>query len=105
MTNRGKLLIGAVVTLAVAELYHGPFGAAAELENRIERNARAELDRNEMFQVQARLAEKPLTRTLILSGPADDFQRGALVEVMGELPGVDQVEWDPASLPADGARP
>jgi hypothetical protein len=105
MTTRSKLLIGAIATLAIAELYHGPFGAAAELESRIERRARTELDRNEMFQVQARLGEKPLTRTLILSGPADGFQRGALVEVMGELPGVDSVEWDPSSLPADGARP
>jgi hypothetical protein len=105
MTTRGKLLIGAVATLAVAELYHGPLGAAHELETRIERSARAELDRNEMVQVQARLAERPLSRTLILSGPADDFQRGELVRVMGQLRGVDQVEWDPSSLPAEGARP
>ncbi len=105
MTTRGKLLIGAVATLAVAELYHGPLGAAQELETRIERSARAELDRNEMVQVQARLSERPLSRTLILSGPADDFQRGELVRVMGLLPGVDQVEWDPSSLPAEGARP
>ena len=105
MNTRGKLLIGAIATLAVAELYHGPLGAAEQLENRIERAARAELDRNEMVQVQARLAEKPLTRTLILSGPADDFQRGALVEVMGELPGVDAVEWDPNSLPIERTRP
>ena len=105
MSTRGKLLIGAIATLAVAELYHGPLGAAQELETRVERAARAELDRNEMVQVQARLADKPLKRTLILSGPADDFQRGALVEVMGELPGVDRVEWDPASLPVERARP
>lgn len=105
MNKGAKVLFGAVVTLAVAELYHGPFGAAEELETRVERSARAELDRNEMFQVQARLAEKPLSRTLILSGPADDFQRRALVEVLGELPGVDRVRWDPASLPAEGARP
>ena len=105
MTTRGKLLIGAVATLAVAELYHGPLGAAQEMETRIERSARAELDRNEMVQVQARLSERPLSRTLILSGPADDFQRGELVRVMGLLPGVDQVEWDPSSLPAEGARP
>ncbi len=99
MTTRGKLLIGAVATLAVAELYHGPIGAAQQLESRIERSARAELDRNEMFQVSARLEGDPLSRTLILSGPADDFQRSALVEVMGELPGVAGVEWDPASRP------
>jgi hypothetical protein len=69
MSTRGKLLIGAIATLAVAELYHGPLGAAQELETRVERAARAELDRNEMVQVQARLADKPLKRKLILSGP------------------------------------
>ena len=35
--------------------------------------------------------------TIILSGPADDFQRRALVEKLGELPGVNEVRWDPAS--------
>ncbi len=34
---------------------------------------------------------------MILSGPADDFQRRALVERVGELPGVNEVRWDPAS--------
>ena len=104
MTTKGKLLIGAVAALAVAELGRGALGAAQELETRIERAPRAELDRNEMVQVQARLAERPLTRTLILSGPADDFQRSELVRVMGQLPGVDRVEWDPSSLPTTGAR-
>lgn len=101
MTRNALLLTGAVATLAVAELYHGPLGASDRLEQRIERQARAELDRNEMTQVRAELKSRPLSRTLVLSGPADDFQRGELVRVMGELPGVDRVEWDPASLPAE----
>ncbi len=99
MTRGTLILLGAVATLAVAELYHGPLGAADQLEQRIERRARAELGRNEMTQVRAELKSRPLSRTLVLSGPADDFQRGELVRVMGELPGVDRVEWDPASLP------
>lgn len=100
MSRNAKLFAGAVAAVAVAELYHGPLGAAARLEQRIERQARAELDRNEMTQVQARLEERPLSRTLVLSGPANDFQRSELVRVMGALPGVAAVEWDPASLPA-----
>ncbi len=99
------LAVGALATIAAAELYHGPAGAAESLEGRIERQARAELDRNEMFQVQAQLEDRPLSRTLVLSGPADDFQRGELVRVMGRLPGVAAVEWEPASLPAQEARP
>ena len=101
MTRRQTLLIGAAITLAIAELYHGPLGAADELENRIESQARRVLDVNEMTQVQARLADRPLRRTLILSGPADDFQRSELVRVLGTLPGVGGVEWDPASLPVE----
>ena len=104
MTSRSKLLLGLIATLAIVELYHGPLGAADELESRIERNARTELDRNEMTQVRAELAQGPLSRTLILSGPADDFQRSELVRVMGQLPGVDRVTWDPASLPVEEAR-
>ncbi|MFC7536075.1 hypothetical protein ACFQPG_01680 [Sphingomonas sp. GCM10030256] len=104
MTRNQGLLIGAGATLGVAALFHGPLGAAATLESRIERAARVELDRNEMVQIQAQLADRPLSRTLILSGPADDFQRSELVRVMGEIPGVAAVEWDPRSLPQE-SRP
>jgi hypothetical protein len=99
MNRKVTLLLGALAAVAVAEVYHGPFGAAQTLEQRIEREARTELDRNEMFQVQAQLEDRPLSRTLVLSGSADDFQRSELVRVLGELPGVAAVEWDPASAP------
>ena len=101
MKRSHVLLLGAAATIAVAETYHGPLGASDRLEQRVERAARAELDRNEMHQIKAELEDKPLSRTLILSGPADDFQRGELVRVMGEVPGVARVEWDPNSLPVE----
>jgi len=41
-------------------------------------------------------------RTMVLSGPADPFQRSELVRIMGEVPGVAAVRWDPASLPQEG---
>jgi hypothetical protein len=99
MKRSHLVLLGAAATLGVAELYHGPLGASDRLEARVERAARAKLDRNEMGQIKAELRNQPLTRTLILSGPADDFQRGELVRVMNEVPGVARVEWDPNSLP------
>ena len=102
MTRNSKLLIGAAASVGVAALFHWPLGAAATLEADVERAARAELDRNEMTQVQARLKERPLSRTLVLSGPADDFQRSELIRVLGEIPGVAAVEWDPDSLPQEG---
>lgn len=103
MTSRQLLLIGATITLGVAELYHGALGGAAKVERDIERQARRVLDINEMTQVQARLADRPLSRTLILSGPADDFQRSELVRVLGVLPGVAAVKWDPGSLPVESS--
>jgi hypothetical protein len=91
------VLLGALATIAVAELFHGPLGAAAELEGRIERRARNALNYYELSEVSARLDEKPLSRRLILQGPADDFQRRALVELLGQLPGVNEVRWEPGS--------
>lgn len=97
MRRRAKLGLGALLTVLVAELWHGPIGAAEELETQVERSARSLLDFYELPQITARMDEKPLTRRIILSGPADDFQRRALVERVGELPGVNEVRWDPAS--------
>ena len=97
-------LIGVAATLAVTAIYHGPMGKGDALAARIEQAARAELDRQEMFLVHAKLERGPLRRTLILSGPADDFQREELPNVMATVPGVEDVEWDPASLPAEAAR-
>ena len=97
-------MLGVAATLAATAIYHGPMGKGDALAAKIERDARAELDRQEMFQVHARLERGPLRRRLILSGPADDFQRGALPEIMATVPGVDDVAWDPASLPVESAR-
>ena len=97
MNRKAMLALGALATIGVALLWHGPLGAADELETRVEREARAMLDYYELPNVTATLDEGPLTRRIILSGPADDFQRRALVERVGELPGVNEVRWDPRS--------
>jgi hypothetical protein len=47
----------------------------------------------------------PLSRRLILSGPADDFQREELVRRLDHIPGVLDVRWDPASLPQERRAP
>ena len=48
----------------------------------------------------ARLHHGPLTRRLILAGPADEFQRSELVQIMGSLPGVSSARWS-----AEGGGP
>jgi len=97
-------MLGVAATLAVTAIYHGPMGKGDALATKIERDARAELDQQEMFQITARLERAPMRRTLILSGPADDFQREQLPNVMATVPGVEAVRWDPSSLPVEAAR-
>ena len=87
------LAVGAALSIAGAALWHGPGGAADRFTVQVERSARATLDYYEMIRVTARLHRAPLTRRLILSGPADDFQRSELVRIMGALPGVGRARW------------
>ena len=100
--NRGLIFFGGVAaTLAFAGLWHGPLGAGDRLATRAEKIARATLAYYELPAVSARVARHPLSRTMMLSGPADRFQRSELVRIMGQVPGINAVAWDPASLPLE----
>ena len=46
-----------------------------------------------MTQVSGHLHRGPLTRRVLLSGPADDFQRESLVRFMNQIPGVRDTRW------------
>lgn len=96
--KRPAIIIGAAALALVATaLWHGPGGAAARLATAVERQARTTLDDFEMTQVQAHLHRGPLSRRLLLSGPADDFQRSELVRIMSAVPGVGTATWDQSS--------
>ena len=41
----------------------------------------------------AQLHRHPLTRHVLLSGPADDFQRSEMVRYMNQVPGVESSSW------------
>lgn len=100
--RNGVLVVGVAVALACALLWSGPLGGAERLERQIERRIHLTLVYYEMTQVSARLHHAPLTRNILLAGPADDFQRGELVRVMEEIPGVAKASWnskDSAGLP------
>lgn len=101
MSRRAILVAGLVTVTGFTALWHGPLGAGERLAQQVESQARRQLDRDEMFQVQARLQRNPLSRRLVLSGPADDFQRAELVRRLDSLPGVLEVRWDPGSLPQE----
>jgi len=96
---------GAATALIAAVVWHGPLGASDRLAGKIERAARAELERQEMTGVSARLERNPLLRRrLVLSGPADDFQQAELVRIIDAMPGVAGVRWASPPRPSDGVK-
>ena len=104
MNRRSIVLIGVAAVLAETAIWHGPLGAGDRMAARAEIIARRTLDYYELPMIQAHMQRAPLARRMILSGPADDFQRSELVRIMDDIPGVVDVRWDPASLPQE-ARP
>lgn len=103
--NRGVILGGGIAaTLAFGALWHAPLGAGERFATHADKIARKTLDYYELPMVNARLDRDPLARRMILSGPADRFQRSELVRIMGQVPGVNEVRWDPASLPQESRR-
>jgi len=95
------LAIGVALSIAATWIWHGPAGAADHFARTAERQAREALDHYEMTKVTAHLHRGPLTRRLILSGPADDWQRGELVRLFSQVPGVSSATWsdDDPGLP------
>lgn len=93
MNRNSALAIGVVATLAASLLWHGPGGAGARFAGRIERTMRATLDHYEMQPVTARLQRDPLTRRLLLDGPADPFQRAEIARIALEVPGLGSAHW------------
>ena len=84
-----------VVALGATLLWHGPFGAADRLSAKVESDARLSLNSWEMPQIRAHLHHGPLTRRILLAGPADDFQRSELVRIIETIPGVSRATWSP----------
>jgi hypothetical protein len=101
MNSRTILLLGLAAVLGFTALWHGPFGAGERLAHRSETIARRTLDYYELPMIQAKMQRGPMSRRLILSGPADDFQRAELVRILDGIPGVLEVRWDPNSLPQE----
>jgi len=101
LSRRTIVLLGIAAVTGFTALWHGPLGAGERLVLQVEAEARHRLDHDEMVLVQAHLQRHPLSRRLVLSGPADDFQRSELVRRLDEVPGVLDVRWDPRSLPQE----
>ena len=87
------LAAGVAISLALAALWHWPLGAADHFTREVEQTVRRAMIYNEIPEVSGHLHRDPLTRRVLLSGPADDFQRGQLVEIINQVPGVESVSW------------
>jgi hypothetical protein len=85
--------VSLALALGGAILWHGPIGAADRFTRAVEASARTTLVDYEMTQVTAHLHRAPLTRRLVLSGQADDFQRSELVRILSDEPGVSRATW------------
>lgn len=101
MNRRTIILVGLAASMGFTALWHGPLGAGDRLAADVEGKARRTLDHYELPMIQAQLQRRPLSRRLLLSGPADSFQRSELVRILDETPGVLDVRWDPSSLPQE----
>jgi len=101
MTRRGIFLAGMAAVVGTTAIWHGPLGAGDRFAARAEVIARRTLDYYEFPMVQAHMQRDPLARRMILSGPADEFQRAELVRILDDIPGVLEVRWDAASLPQE----
>lgn len=88
------LALGAALALAAACLWHGPLGGADQLAARVERGVQRTLVYYDMAQIRGHLHHNPLTRRVLLAGPADDFQRSELVRLMNDISGVSSTTWD-----------
>jgi len=104
-TRKRALILasGIAVALVFGAVWHGPVGYGNRFASGVEARSKKTLVDFEMAQVQAKLEREPLRRTLLLTGPADGFQRTELVRIMGAVDGAGSARWqdmpEPVQLP------
>ena len=93
--KRGRLALaaGLAFVLVASWIWHGPVGNGDRFAAAAERQTRQVLVDFEMGQVRAVVQRNPLSRTLVLTGPADGFQRMELVRILNDVRGIGSVHW------------
>ena len=100
MSRWTKLLIGLLAAFAVGWIGHGPLGQGSAYIGEVEARAQAQVRAAAIPGVEVRMSRAPLSRTAILSGPANDFQREGIGGMPGlngrvaAVKGVSAVRWD-----------
>ena len=94
--RRRRVLVlagGATLVLAFGAIWHAPVGKGERFASQTERFTRKVLVDWEMAPVTAVVPRDPVRRAIVLSGPADEFQRSELVRILNDVPGVANVWW------------
>ena len=108
MTPALKAIIGLLLALAAAWIWHAPLGNGQRLIDRLEAEARAEVAKTELPGIELNLSRSPLARVATVSGPANALQREGLGSQKGvsdharDVEGVSDVRW--ADEPDAGRR-
>ncbi|MCM8557835.1 hypothetical protein [Sphingomicrobium sediminis] len=94
MKPRIALLLGILLTITTAALWHGPVGnAGARIVSETETVARINLEYFEMEEITPFMERDPLVRRLWLTGEADDFQRRELARILKGIETIEDVQW------------
>lgn len=95
-----KILIGLLAALLMGWLWHGPGGQGDAMIASLEHQAQEAARHAELPGISVRLDRDPLSRTAIVTGPANDLQREGLGSQWGvkdyvrNVPGIAGVRWD-----------
>jgi hypothetical protein len=104
MSPAVKFLIGLAAVGTMGWVHHGPLGNGEALVRGIETQVQAAVAKTEV-PVELHLSRDPLSRTAIISGKADEFQREGqgnlkgINDIVRETEGVAGLRW--ADAPAD----
>jgi OmpA-OmpF porin, OOP family len=94
MTPGNKIVVGALVTAALASLFHGPLGYGKTFVDGLEGSANAKLSA-EAGVVANTDRDSAYRRGVILSGPATDrSKKDALLAEVRAIPGMAWARWE-----------
>jgi hypothetical protein len=99
MSRTVKSLIGLLAAWIALWVYHGPMGGGEAFIGGLERQAREVVAASEVPGIAVSLDRGPLSRSAVLTGPANDFQRQGmggqpgLTGLVGATEGISGVRW------------
>ncbi|HYW16558.1 MAG TPA: hypothetical protein VE891_10465 [Allosphingosinicella sp.] len=94
-----KAIIGFLLALAAAWVWHAPLGHGERLIDRLEGEARREVARSELPGIGLNFSRDPLARVATLNGSANALQREGLGSQKGvsdyarDVQGISDVRW------------